>query len=137
MTYTIGSPTIFNSAPIIRDSDGAHIPSDPGNLDYQAYLAWVAQGNTATSYIPPAPPTQTVIASEDFINRFNPTEEQAIMTAAQSSWQVNLWITKMTAAPSVDVTNPITINGMAALVVAGLITSARSTQVLNLTLSSP
>jgi hypothetical protein len=31
---------------ILRVSDGAFIPFDPANTDYQKYLEWVAAGNT-------------------------------------------------------------------------------------------
>ena len=31
---------------VLRVLDNASIPFDPANTDYQAYLAWVAKGNT-------------------------------------------------------------------------------------------
>ena len=49
MTYTLtAQPNI-----IIRDSDGAFIPTDPDNVDYQEYLAWLDEGNEPTPYTPP------------------------------------------------------------------------------------
>lgn len=38
---------------IIRRDDGAFIPADSVNGDYQTYLAWVAAGNTPTPYTAP------------------------------------------------------------------------------------
>ena len=40
---------------IKRIADNAFIPFDPDNTCYQAYLAWLAEGNTPQ----PAEPTQT------------------------------------------------------------------------------
>lgn len=51
MAYTLTSSTL-----IIRDTDGAFIPADEANTDYQAYLAWLAEGNTPNPYVPPPEP---------------------------------------------------------------------------------
>lgn len=39
-------PSMTEHTVVIRLSDKASIPFDPDNTDYQAYLKWVAEGNT-------------------------------------------------------------------------------------------
>ena len=37
---------------IVCPDENKLIPCDPANTDYQAYLAWVAEGNTAEEWQP-------------------------------------------------------------------------------------
>ena len=49
MTYTLTE----HLSTIVRDEDGAFIPADPDNVDYQDYLAWLDEGNEPAPYTPP------------------------------------------------------------------------------------
>ena len=57
---------LTTSSSIIRLSDNACIPADNGNFDYQAYLSWVAVGNTpevadSSKVLTHTYPTQTIV----------------------------------------------------------------------------
>ena len=49
---------------ILRLADNAFIPFDPANTDYQAYLAWLEEGNEPL----PAPEPAPVLTAEQKLN---------------------------------------------------------------------
>ena len=44
--YQLLKDSFGETTSVKRLSDNAFIPFDPDNTDYQAYLKWVAEGNT-------------------------------------------------------------------------------------------
>lgn len=55
--------TLTHTTTIKRDSDGAMIPADPANRDYQEYLDWVAGGGVVSQ-----PPSATQQEQRDAIS---------------------------------------------------------------------
>ena len=90
MTYTLAE-----NGSVIRDADNASIPNDPANTDWQAYLAWLAEGNTPNPYVPPPPaiPQQvpmwavrTVLQNDGLFD-----QAQALIEASTDNALKNVW----------------------------------------------
>lgn len=59
MTYSLVWNPLTNAVSegiILRDEDSAYIPFDPANVDYQAYLAWLDEGNQPNAATQPPTP---------------------------------------------------------------------------------
>lgn len=93
------------------DSDGATAPTQ---ADIDAILI------TAPSWTP-----------LDFLSRFTQAELEGIATAARSNATVAVWMQRASAASTIHADHADTIAGMQAMVAAGLITAARSAQILS------
>lgn len=113
---------------IILRSDGVCIPIDQANTDYQAYLAWLEEGNTPEPVDVP-PPAYRQMSSLDFLRLFDP-ERRAIKQAAMQDVDVGIWYDDTVAAQFVTYSDPRVEQGLTALVDAGLLTAERKTEIV-------
>src|SRR5262245_11425690 len=54
---------------VIRTADGAAIPNDPANRDWQEYQKWLADGGVPDPYVPPPDPGPPPPSSGDIANQ--------------------------------------------------------------------
>ena len=90
MTYQLTS-----GETILRLSDNAHIPQDPGNRDYREYLDWLEEGNTPLPAPPPPPPAPDYFTFWDALT--TSTIYTAIRTQSFTSLPMNTLATELIA----------------------------------------
>lgn len=107
---------------IIRLSDNASIPLDPGNPDYQDYMAWIAAGNTPLPEFTPeeqaAREAQAAAAAEEQEAILAVRAHQKLtalkdMTPAQVEQWVNTHVTNLTQAKEVLATLAVAVSVLA------------------------
>jgi hypothetical protein len=64
---------------IQRDEDGAFIPADPDNVDYQDYLAWLDAGNDPTPAQAPETTLPEIVPVEDRVGDLEARVDQIEM----------------------------------------------------------
>lgn len=120
---------LTNSDTVENLTDGTFIPIDLGNIDYQAYLHWVSEGN-APFPSEPAPRKYTKFYGNDKLDLFTKPEQIAVVSAAISDPLVKLMYDRLLGASYLTYEDPEMEGGLQLLVDKMLITSERKAEIV-------
>ena len=110
--YQLGVSTTI----VIRTADGASIPADSGNCDFQAYQAWLAAGGVPDPYVAPAAAPQSIL-SQDLMAQFTVADYTLIVAAIAATPAFGLlWVSLQAQGGPMIVTNARFLAGWSALV---------------------
>ena len=76
-------------------------------------------------------PAPRLLTHERFIQRFTPSEWEAMTAAARSNAAMDAWMRRFSLATFVSIEDPATVSGVHALELAGILAPGRATEVLN------
>jgi len=111
MTYTL-----YLDGSVQRDADGAWIPADAGNADWQEYQTWLAVPNTPTPAVGDSPPDPTNwLPGMEFLSRITDAEYNAIMADAALNIQMMRWIEMLRMRGQIDLYSQEAIDAKAYL----------------------
>lgn len=122
---------LSNTGLVIRLSDGAYIPPDSANTDYQAYLAWLEEGNTPEPADSP-PKVYPQFRGNEKLDLFTQAEQLAVATATMTDPVVKLMYDRLFGAKYLTYEDPETEAGLALLVDKGLLTPERKGEIVSL-----
>lgn len=114
----------------ILRSDGANIPKDPDNRDYQAYRNWLDAGGVPEPADQP-PQTYRKFYGNAKLDLFTQAEQLAVVTATMTDSQIKLMYDRLLGAAFLSYEDPETEQGLQLLVAKGLLTQERKAQIVS------